>query len=176
MPILSNLVPTIATPRNIDLAVMSIDPRRAWTALTFIANNRLFANSFRVNRAVSVSQVTVHVQAQAGNLDLGLAVGDDISNLTRLASTGSFACPAAGITTQNLTTTVVLLPGQRYWGLSATDTSTAALYGVFPTVAAAQPLFQAAKISGSMATAFPIPAVITLDNTLQTRPHFMVFS
>lgn len=174
MPILSNAAPSITTPTGITLAVASVDPRRVWVAVTTGSANFAHGEAFRVPRPVLVSQVTFHVQAQNGNIDIGLYQGEN--PITKLTSTGSIACPGIGVSTQALTGTVALVPGVRYWAVWTADGTTAALYGISPTVASTA--LSTAKAAGNVSLgAFPLPSsTLTLGYSIVGRFPHLVFS
>lgn len=155
---------------QLDLAVMSVDPRRVWTN-TAVSANVAYVSAFQVRRPVTVTTAAFHVGTQNGNLDIGIYSGA-IGALTRLGSTGTFACPAAGVQSQALTASVTLVPGVRYFGAVAGN-GTAALYAVANT---ASSVMQSIGLMGSAATSFVLPASLDASAATSTRAYFLVFS
>jgi hypothetical protein len=159
--------PTLTRPRPIDLYV---GPSGATLSNTFLAvttANAAQLNAFQVVRTVTVSTAHFRVGAQSGNLDFGIY--DDSG--TRLASTGSFACPAPATagSSQALTSSVTLAPGRRYWAAIAADNTTATLLGLGSAQSAS-----AYVLGGNVAATFPLPASLTLPTTNANRREFAV--
>jgi hypothetical protein len=88
-----------------------------------VANTAHFV-PFTVRREQRVTTCIFGVGTASGNLDIGIY--DDAG--VRLGSTGSFACPTAGVAkTQALTGTVTLRPNTRYWRAVWADNTTVQL-------------------------------------------------
>lgn len=85
--------------------------------------------------ARTVTTFNFYVGTQNGNLDMGIY---DASR-TKLASTGSFACPAIGIQTRAIAAagSVALVAGNLYYIAYLPDGTTAKLRGYLPTAAVA---------------------------------------
>lgn len=118
----------------------------------WVTANKATYIAFQVFRPVTVSIVRFYVQVQSGNLDFGIT--DD--SFTRLASTGSFACPSAAAHTQALSASVALVPGTRYYRVAAVDNTTAALMQEASPWSVLTGL--AYPLVGGRAASFPIPA------------------
>jgi len=114
--------------------------------------NRAYFSWFLVPLNCKVDRILYEITTQAGNIDLGIYN----SALTRLASTGSFACPAAGqqaasITEQTLNAGVYILAfasnnANTYWRYS----------GLIEEIS-----LTGYQNSGYQENAFPLPATIT---------------
>jgi hypothetical protein len=114
------------------------------------------ANAFRgtfiwVGQSITVSKMRIYVRVASGNISGAIYTA---SGGSRLATTGSVACPGAGIANLSLTASVTLTPGVYFTGLS-TDNTTA-------TVAC----LVAGQILGGAqtTTAHPAPASVSVDN------------
>jgi hypothetical protein len=104
-----------------DLWVGNPHPGAPGSSSVFVAN-RVYLTAFTVQKPVSVSTAKFEVVTSSGSVCLGIY--DDSG--TRLATTGSTACPAAGLGSISLTGSVSLSPGVRYWAAIEADNGTAA--------------------------------------------------
>lgn len=125
------------------------------------ANNDVNYCAFQVFRPVTVTTAVIQVITQSGNLDIGIL--DSSGN--RLASTGSFACPAAGTISQALTASLALSPSTFYYAAVAMDNTTARVNGVS---IASSSLGRLGSVTGNSltiknTTSFPIPATNPVD-------------
>jgi hypothetical protein len=109
-------------------------------------------------RARAITQVTFYVATQSGNIDLGIY---DIVTGNRLGSTGSVACPAAGLRTVALTGTVNLTAGQRIAVAHAADNTTLRLYSYGGFDSEFYKTSGAPLYGGYNAVAFPLPSAIS---------------
>jgi hypothetical protein len=158
------MAPTLTRPRPVDLYVGALHPALgAATSLTITTASAAHFTAFQVNRPATVSAVYFRTGVQSGNIDIGVYSVSG-TTATRVASTGSFPCPAVAIRcTQALTASVTLIPGVRYLQAIAADNTTAG-FGGYSGVA---PAYVTARSEvGVMSSAFPLPA--TLDLTLAT--------
>jgi hypothetical protein len=153
----------------------SVDFRVPWTALTVGTASRLHAAAFHVNRPVTVSTAWFHVSTQAGNMDVGILQGADFASVTRIASAGSTATPAAGLRSLPLTAAVTLVPGQIYWAAISMDTLSGGFYAVSPGVSS---LINEKVKAGFVRTGtnVPIPAgPFALESGGTAIPFFVYF-
>lgn len=140
-------------PPNIIVGPASSQMANVTTAWTVA--NACAGTAFFVSRPVLVSTAYFRVAVQSGNMDIGIL---DASG-NRLASTGSFAVPGTGARSQALTSSVLLLPGRRYYAVAAVDNTTAAVSGHSIGIQPAPPGYILYPKVGS---SFPIPASLTL--------------
>jgi len=96
------------------------------------AANFAFLSPFEVHRSIARTGARTYISVQSGNIDIGIynAAG------TRIASTGSIACPATGEQTVAFTGSVTLDPGERYYLAFAADNTsvaTAIRHGIINT-------------------------------------------
>lgn len=140
----------------------------------FSGANLNVGNSFTVERPVTVSTVRFSVGVSAGNIDIGLYSGSSPASITRLSSTGSFACPAAGVRTQALTAAVALVPGVRYWSVIGGNNASTTIHGTDTGVSST--MQQTAALGNrEVAGTFPLPASLNLD-TETSRAYILCFS
>lgn len=130
-----------------------------WTA------NRAVYQPFLVKRQVIVTDTAVFVVTQAGNLDVGIY---DLAG-TRIVSSGTTACGAAGVQVVGITDTT-LSPGWYYVGF-ASDSSTA----VFQNCAL-DPATMRMCGAQEQATAFVLPNPATFATYATARAPQIVLS
>ena len=150
--------------------VVGVSPFAVQAALGLSANFGWFA-AFQVLRPATATNAAFQVTTQNGNLDLGIYQDDGAGNLTRIASTGSFACPAAGYASRALTAPVALVPGVRYYAAIATDSASAAVYAG----ATGGGLGSGARMSCYIPSSFPLPASRTFDAVVAHSLYPSVF-
>lgn len=156
----------LSRPRLLNQFVGAAAPQQINASGVGVANTAYVAR-FQVNRPVVVSTVRFAVFAQSGNLDFALL--DDSG--TRLASTGSIACPGGGAHTRSLTASVQLVPGRFYWQVVAADNEVAQIgYVSNPSNGAM------AGAAESVASSFPIPASLSIPTSGTARVHWLHFS
>lgn len=145
-------------PGPLNLWVGTFDPRLCVSSAAITSANKAYYIAFQVNVAVSVTQARVQVgAATSGNFDVGIysAAG------SRLASTGSTAAGSAyAFQTVNLSGTVALVTGTKYYAAIAASNTTVEFYAAYPNYAGqgnpSQVLF------GEEASAFPLPSTATI--------------
>lgn len=126
-------------------------------AFDVAASNRAILTPFLCHKAVTVSTVYFRVATASGNIDFGIYAADAV---TRLASTGSFACPAAGTRNQALTASVALEAGTMYWAAHAAGNTTYKLVGFVSTQSAIALGAQGYYVRGE--TSFALPSTLTI--------------
>jgi hypothetical protein len=115
------------------------------------AANRAWFIAVTVPVPVTMSAIRLDVGTASGNIDVGLYNNSG----TRLASSGSVACPAAGFATVNFTSSATINPGIYYLAISVdNNTATFARSGVEGVVGV-----------NYFDTAFPLPSSVTLPGT-----------
>ena len=119
------------------------------------ANHAYFAPA-TLQVAATITGVGITVRTQNGNIDVGLY--DEAG--TRLASSGSVACPAAGPATVSFTSSYSAAPGRYHLAIACSNT-TATFMAVTNGLSNAS-LPYAGRL---MASAFPLPATATFSNT-----------
>lgn len=87
---------------------------------TPFAANRMLGIPMWVPVAKVFSEITFGIQTASGNLDVGIGTADRTSSVfTRIISSGSFACPAAGPRAQAIAPT--FLPAGQYYLVMSAD-------------------------------------------------------
>jgi hypothetical protein len=124
--------------------------------------NVAYLAAFSVNRSHTVTKARYIVQAQSGNVDIGIYNADG----TRLGSTGSTAVGAVGSSGQviNLTAAVTLVPGLLYWAALAADNTTVRWVAHYINSSSLIAL-AAMGLTQQVATSFPLPAPLVLSAT-----------
>lgn len=118
------------------------------------------------------STVAFCVQTSIGNLDVGFYSGVRAGTKTRLASTGSFACPAVG--PRSVALAVTLLPGF-YWLAMAADN---AGFGLSELNSQGSPGARCAmQVCEAKSASFPLPATIAAPtiSEAETAPYLVAF-
>jgi len=144
-----------AMPALLDLWVGPFDPRLCGTYnVTIPTANKAMLCAFQVNHPITVTKARTYIgQATSGNIDLGIYD----ATFHRLASTGSTAASGTWSTqTINLTGSLALVPGVKYWASIAADNATItvrAALGAGPGPQDSDCLWY-----GEVATSFPLPA------------------
>lgn len=113
------------------------------------AANRILLFPVDVTAAASLTGITIRVISSTGNISM--AVYD--SSFNRLATTGSIACPAAGIATVSLSYSIPSA-GLYYFALSASSNS--ATFGATAENSIASPVR-----ASYMESAHPAPSTVT---------------
>lgn len=126
------------------------------TGISVGTNNQAFYAPATLHGAATITGVMVHVRNQNGNISVGLYSEAG----TRLATSGSVSCPAAGVSEVVFTSAYTAPPGRYYLALSASGT-TATFTAISSGVASGQPPFNAR----TQATAHPVPATATFSDT-----------
>lgn len=116
------------------------------------ANDAFFAPIVPLTANCTSTTINVTIVTQAGNIDVGIYEWDG-STMTRIVSSGSVACPAAGNASINITDTT-LYRGTRYY--FALAVSSAAMS--FKATGAA--LYNYNAIGYHEASSFPLPATV----------------
>jgi hypothetical protein len=134
---------------------ITLDPKLATVNTALAVANR--AQAFRVRDGGTITKVGVSVTTQSGNICLGVyrntGMGRNARPGTRIATTGSVACPAAGDAEITLGgASYVVYPGD--WLVIAADNATAAFR--CENSSAANSGF-AHGVQEHMDTAFPLP-------------------
>lgn len=115
-----------------------------------------------VGYGMSTNTLRIYVTASSGNIDVGLYDnGGQTPASTRLpnalqASTGAIPCPAAGLASVTLTSTVTI--GRSWYAAVSLDNTTAALLRAAPTGAIT------AGIAANQASAHPLPATASASS------------
>ncbi len=138
----------------------NMDPNSAANVVTA---NRAWLIAVNVPTPVTVTAIRTSIAASSGNLDVGLYNNSG----TRLASSGSVTCPAAGAASINFTASATINPGIYYLAISADNTTAT---------------FNRSGIDGVVgvnyfASSFPLPSSVTLPGTHDTsnsRPFALV--
>ena len=94
---------------------------------------------FTLEHTQVIDRVLIEVKTAAGNIDVGIYDDDGTAGApgTKLASSGSVACPAAGGRAVTLTSSIELAPGRYYAALSSNNGSAVFLYSTGMNVDAA---------------------------------------
>lgn len=107
--------------------------------------------------AATLTGIRYRVGTSSGNISVALYD----SNLNRLATSGSVACPASGFATTNFTASYAAPAGRYYLGLSCSNNT--------GTFVMAQPSTAFGAVSGSfMETAHPLPTTFTSAGAART--------
>lgn len=130
--------------------------------------------SFQVFVAVTVTKAYVRITSGggSGNIDLGIYSSNG-TTLTRIASTGSTACPAASNNASlTFTASVTLTPGTLYYSAAASDNVIAALNGTAFT-----PPFSGTVSTwvATVPTSFPLPATVSVSSFVNTKAWGCLF-
>lgn len=135
-------------------------PSSGGASASALTANTAYMARFRAKKAITISQAYVHAATSSGNVDVGFySSSDGGATLTRLASSGSTACPATNTTSAiALSASINLLPGVDYWWVFAADNVTATFLrqALNFTGGAAHGLIK--KRVMSLASQFPLPA------------------
>lgn len=142
------------------------------TQIAVATSGNVYAQRFQVSRPVTVTTARFVVGTQSGNMDIAILA----SNGDRLGSTGSFAVPTSGSSSQALTGSVDLEPGLVYYSALACDNTTAT-FSAFNYGAGANNTFLGAMgfLRRTGATTLPIAATNTLT-TGTMRPYSIAFT
>lgn len=127
-------------------------------SVDLVVANRAMLWPFTVDTEVTVSQVKYRVQTQSGNIDFGLY--DD--SLSRLTSTGSIVCPAAGAASSSLTTSVTLKPNELYYAGFAQDNTAVRIYGWLPPSGYSSGDFIGTSVFRRGESSMPLPSTFTV--------------
>lgn len=132
-------------------------------ATTYPTANAARLQSFQVERPVTVTTAYFRVGTQgAGPPNMCVGIYSDAG--VRLATTGSFAVPAAANTnSQPLLASVTLVPGVRYWAAIAADATTPQFLCFGSAPAPAVPSY---VTIGHVATSMPLPDPIVIPTTV----------
>ena len=125
---------------------------------TNVANKACIYELPRVRQARTLTTAWLRVSSAAGNVCIALV---DPATGTRLATTGSFACPAAGLRSRALTSALDVYRGQRLAVAVSADVTTAQVYALPGLVGDFMAPSGAPLYGGDMDTAFPIPSTVT---------------
>lgn len=123
------------------------------TGAVYVANDAEFV-PFEIDSPVTIAQLSIIVAVQSGNVDIGIYTLAG----TRLVSSGSTACGAAGIQTFNITDTV-LARGRYYLGFAVNNA--VATFLTFTPRGGANVNGMQMVGARRQATAFPLPATAT---------------
>lgn len=124
------------------------------TTAVWAVANQLIVSAFTVDSPVVVTTANFRIGVASGNMDV--AILD--ATFTRLASCGSFAVPASGVSKTQVfaaSASVALVPGIVYYSGVNVDNTTATLLGYSFT---GMPAIASHIRNGFLASAVPIPA------------------
>ena len=110
---------------------------------------------FRPDADITVDTVHFQVITASGNCDIGI-YNEALSS--KLGSTGSFVCPAAGARSQALTAPVALTGGTIYYAAMVCSSNTARIRTVTASARIGSPWNQLGRLESSP---IPLPASIT---------------
>lgn len=143
---------SLSNPRVLDLVATANLPAGYVAAAWQNVNSAVYVRSMG---AGLISKLGIHVTTQSGNIALAVYRGVGAGRLRvpvdRLATTGTFACPAAGYVETALDVPVYVTEND-YLAMSC-DNTTAAVYGTSANISALSLGF-----SFVQATAHPLPA------------------
>lgn len=114
----------------VNLFLGPVDPRIPGAAVAVDAINEAHCSEFQVNVQVTITAVEWVVGVQSGNVSLGIF---NQTSHAWVATTGSVATPAAGVRDTNLTGSLTLTPGTKYYGCIAFDNTTATFLALTQT-------------------------------------------
>lgn len=146
-----------------DTLVGTFDPRMAAAGLTVAVNNRAYYNRVVVRAPRYVTSLTTSVVTASGNICVAIYTNVSNAPAARIATSGSVACPAAGMRVVALTAGLWLLPGD-YWFAIAADNTTASFNSLNPTIILS-------ALSQFEDGAFPLPATATGIGGLSGRQY-----
>jgi hypothetical protein len=135
------------------------------TVAFFAANAALYQQL--IGYGMSTNQLRLYVGTSSGNISAGLYNNGGQAGSSRLpnarqATTGAIACPAAGMATVTLTTTVTV--GRSWYGAISVDNTTATFLRSAPTSTVTN------GVAANQGSAHPLPATAGAANGGGTVP------
>jgi len=128
------------------------------------ANRGIFVRLERAMAARTIAKLRLRFNTQSGNYDVGLFSSDG-TTLTRVASMGSQAVPAAGVATNTLAASIVQAAGGDYYATLTLDNAVATFL-----VGAGIRASDAGGIGGrvylSVPAVFPLPATVLISSLI----------
>lgn len=129
----------------------------ASTAAFFPGNNYAFVSLVKPDTTITPTEFCWWCTTQSGNYDVGLI---DWGTRTRLWSSGSTACPAAGPVIVPIVAGPTLSAGTLYGVVFAADNATLALASGFCPEVGMTLTYDGDISSGIVSASFPIPATV----------------
>jgi hypothetical protein len=121
-----------------------------------VPTNRAVAMKFMPLADITVSKARFRVVTQSGNVDVGIYD----AGLSKLASTGSTACPAAGAAELALSASATLVAGTIYHAAFVCSSATAKFQTVKTAVGVGN--LSGWQTVGRQESALPLPATLTI--------------